>query len=182
MRLGVFGGHILADVTAGFGLLMFLVGIALLAVEAFVIPGFGIAGIGGIALTFGGLFFTFARSAATLGDAMGSIALAFAMTIGLVIVIGITLPKTQAWNRLILSTEQSSAEGYRSARPELAELIGRSGVALTTLRPAGAAQIEGARIDVVSNSEFISKGEPLTVEAVEGARVVVRAAPKDETG
>lgn len=175
-----FGGHIVADVTTGFGLLMFIAGLALLALEAFVIPGFGVAGIAGLALTFGGLFFTFARSAPTLGDAMGSIGLAFVLTIGLVIVIGFTLPKTQAWNRLILSTEQSSADGYQSARPDLAELIGRSGVALTTLRPAGAAEIGGKRVDVVSNSEFISKGEPLTVEMVEGARVVVRPAAKDE--
>lgn len=175
-----FGGHIVADVTSGYGLLMFIAGLTLLALEMFVIPGFGFAGIAGIALTFGGLFFTFARNAPTLGDAMGSIGLAFALTVALVVVVGITLPKTRAWNRLILTTEQSSADGYQSARPDLADLIGRSGVALTTLRPAGAAEIGGKRVDVVSNSEFISKGESLTVEMVEGSRVVVRPAANNE--
>ena len=172
-----FGGHIVADVTTGFGLLMFLAGLILLAVEAFVIPGFGVAGITGLALTFGGLFFTFARSSPTLGDAVGAIGLSFALTAALVVAIGFTLPKTQAWNRLILTAEQASEQGYQAPRAELSDLIGRSGIALTTLRPAGAAEIDGKRVNVVTNSEYIAKGEPIAVEMVEGVRVVVRAAP-----
>lgn len=55
------------------------------------------------------------------------------------------------------------------------DLLGRGGVALTTLRPSGRASIDGRQIDVVTEGPFIERGQPLKVIAVEGSRVVVRA-------
>ena len=180
-----FGGHMIADVTASVGLFLFVGGLLLLALEAFVIPGFGIAGLLGIALSLGGLFFTFAGAAPTFGDAMASFSIAMLTAVGLAIAVGFTLPKTRAWNRLVLSTSQSSVSGYQAPRAELGGLVGQAGVALTMLRPAGAANIGGTRVDVVSDSEYVAKNTPVEVVHVEGGRVVVRPrtseASADET-
>ena len=56
----------------------------------------------------------------------------------------------------------------------LSELLGAEGVALTTLRPAGTAEFNGKRVDVVTDSEYIDHGKQIVVVAVEGMRVVVR--------
>jgi membrane-bound serine protease (ClpP class) len=53
-------------------------------------------------------------------------------------------------------------------------LLGRSGTTLTPLRPAGIADVDGQRIDVVSDGEFIDSGVPITVSRVDGNRIVVR--------
>lgn len=169
-----FGGHMIADVSASVGLLLFAGGLLLLAVEAFVIPGFGIAGLLGIGLSLGGLFFTFAGAAPTMGDAMASFSIAMVTAVALAVAAGFMLPKTRAWNRLVLSTAQSAGAGYRSAQPELGGLVGQTGTTLTMLRPAGAAQIGGRRVDVVSDSEYVAKDTPVEVVYVEGVRVVVR--------
>jgi membrane-bound serine protease (ClpP class) len=50
-------------------------------------------------------------------------------------------------------------------------------VAATTLRPAGIARIEGARLDVVTDGEYVEAGEPVEVTRVDGNRIVVRRAP-----
>jgi membrane-bound serine protease (ClpP class) len=177
-----FGGHMIADVSASVGLLLFAGGVVLLALEAFVIPGFGIAGFLGIALSLGGLFFTFASGALTMSDAMASFSIAVFTTLVLAVAALFALPKTRAWNRLVLDTAQSAGTGYLSARPELGSLLGQTGLALTMLRPSGSARIGGKRIDVVSDSEYVSKDTPVEVVHVEGGRVVVRPQVDETAG
>jgi len=72
-----------------------------------------------------------------------------------------------------LSAEEKADAGYTS-RTNYSDLLGAEGVAATTLRPAGTAEINGKRIDVVTDSEYIEHGKPIIVTAVEGMRVVVR--------
>ena len=80
-----------------------------------------------------------------------------------------------------MSEEEKSHAGYTS-RTTLSDLLGAEGVSLTTLRPAGTAEINGKRVDVVTESEYIEHGKPIIVIAVEGMRVVVREKkmPKQE--
>jgi len=59
--------------------------------------------------------------------------------------------------------------------PSAAEqLLGKQGVTLTALRPAGIAEINGNRIDVITDGEFLTSGVPVTVTEVQGLRVLVR--------
>jgi len=169
-----FGGHMLAEVQASYGLLAFLIGLVLLALEIFVIPGFGVAGISGIALMVGGLLFVFGQSAQSLSGALTSLSISILGTITLAVVLGMALPKTRAWNRLILGVEERSADGYRAPRADLAGLLGLSGTSVSQLRPAGVAEIGGQRVDVVADGEFIASNQPVEVVQVEGVRVVVR--------
>lgn len=83
------------------------------------------------------------------------------------------LPKSNFFKKFILSEEEKATEGYTS-RANLSELLGAEGIAVTTLRPAGTAEINGKRVDVVTDSEYIEHGKPIVVSAVEGMRVVVK--------
>lgn len=68
----------------------------------------------------------------------------------------------------------ATQKGYTSAQTELKSLVGQEGVALTILRPAGAAMIGGKKVDVVSESEVIDADTRIKVVEVESNRVVVR--------
>ena len=75
---------------------------------------------------------------------------------------------------MILETGLSAGEGYASAPAGDKSWLGKGGTAVSPLRPAGIAEIEGERVDVVSDGEFIEPGEPITVTRVDGNRIVVR--------
>ena len=76
---------------------------------------------------------------------------------------------------LILKTSQNRADGFQAPPQELAALTGQSGQSLSPLRPAGVALIDGQRVDVVTDGEFIEPETEVEVVAVEGSRVVVRS-------
>ena len=76
---------------------------------------------------------------------------------------------------LILRTSQNKADGFQAAPQELAALAGQSGQSLSPLRPAGVALINGQRVDVVTDGEFIEPETEVEVVDVEGSRVVVRS-------
>jgi membrane-bound serine protease (ClpP class) len=82
-------------------------------------------------------------------------------------------PHTPIAKRLTLAREFDAEEGFTSASSDLEEYVGKEGVAVTMLRPAGMALIEGKRINVVTDGEFIEKNAQVRVSEVEGGRVVV---------
>jgi membrane-bound serine protease (ClpP class) len=138
-------------------------GMILLIAEVAIIPGFGVAGLSAAALIVGGAGFAWSRFGPTWG--MGSLLLSGAATL-LVLKIA---PRTRAGKSLVLSTElKKSAVESRAA-----ELMDREGHTITALRPAGAAEIDGRRIDVVTDGVFVEADRPVRVVFVEGARVVV---------
>lgn len=87
------------------------------------------------------------------------------------VVIGI---KMIAKSPAALKKTLSSENGVTSQDLYLQVLVGKTGKALTTLRPAGKAQIDGMRLDVVSTGDFIEKNSEIVVSAVNGNRIVVR--------
>jgi len=93
------------------------------------------------------------------------------VSLPVLIVVGI---KMLAKSPATLSTELSSKLGVSSQSPELLQYLDKEGRAITDLHPAGAALIEGKRLDVVSRGEYIEKNAELLVVAVSGNRVVVR--------
>jgi membrane-bound serine protease (ClpP class) len=159
-------------------IVLFVVGFGLILVEVFVIPGFGIAGIFGILFMIGGLFLALAGQwpLITMPDvfrAVFTLAGSIAMTVIALIGLSAFLPKSKAWSRLILSEEQQRKLGY-SSHVAREDLIGREGIALTTLRPSGTALIDDARVDVVSDGGYIDANKPIRVVGVEGIRVIVK--------
>ena len=83
------------------------------------------------------------------------------------------LPSSRLWKKVVLSDQSTTARGYVSAETK-AELIGKEGIVLTELRPAGSILLEDAPFDVVSEGAFIPKGEKVRIVSVNGSRIVVR--------
>ncbi len=94
---------------------------------------------------------------------------------GALMLLGVGVGGWFVWKRLVLRNEQRAEEGYVAADGTLGVLVGSTGTAVSALRPAGKATIDGKRVDVVSDSEFIARDTAVTVVEVEGGRVVVRA-------
>ena len=165
-----FIGHFWAGNIGAGAILLFFVGLILLILEIFVIPGFGITGIMGILAVLTSLALAapdFNQAVLTLS---GSLAVAL-----LIIFFTLKNKKTRkVWGKLILSHKLEAKEGYSSHDESLAVYTGKRGTALTTLRPAGAAEIDGKRLDVVTSGEYIEAGSGLEVLLVEGTRIVVR--------
>ncbi len=87
------------------------------------------------------------------------------------------LPSSRLWQKLVLRDTATAERGYVSAAPR-ESLLGQAGTAATDLRPAGSASFNGVPVDVVSEGGYIPRGTPVTVVAVSGGRVVVRACPE----
>jgi membrane-bound serine protease (ClpP class) len=159
-------------------IVLFVAGVGLLLVEAFVIPGFGVAGILGILLMFGGIFMALAGQwpLVTTTDIYRSIytlAGAVVMTVIGGIAVTYLLPKTRAFGIFVLEEEQRRELGY-SSHASHEGLVGKTGSALTSLRPSGTALIDDERVDVVSDGGYIDANRPVRVVRVEGIRVIVK--------
>ncbi len=174
-----FGGHMLTKIGAEWAFLLFLIGLGLIALEVFVIPGFGVAGILGITLMIGSIFFVFDK-AYEFRTAVMWLSISVIMSAGLVILAAFYLPETQLFRRLALSTVMDTESGYHSSSSEdFQAYLGKSGTALTPLRPSGTARIANNRVDVVTVGDFIPQDSNIKVVSVEGSKVFVEAVEDD---
>ena len=154
----------------GIIVLLILAGILLLALEIFVIPGFGISGILGMAFLLTGIFMV----ADTLWEGILYSAGAL-IVIGIAAYVSFRSPRTRKiWRRFSLTTRQTQNEGYVGPKIENESYLGRVGVSLTLLRPAGTADFDGEYLDVVTEGGFIEANKKIKIIAVEGTRIVVR--------
>jgi membrane-bound serine protease (ClpP class) len=80
------------------------------------------------------------------------------------------------WYKLLTKTfaVKASEKGFASSTDKRDDLLSAEGVAITTLRPSGTANINGNKVDVVSDGEMILKNTKIKVTDVKGNRVVVR--------
>lgn len=171
-----FGSHYLVHL-AGWGeILLFIFGVILLLVEIFLIPGFGIVGTVGILAIVASFYLSLiGRFVHTMDFVSGAKVLAISFIASFVVIIVALryLPKFAPFQRLVLKTAETGTEGYRSSPGYYESLVGKEGVALTMLRPAGTAVIAGEKISVVTEGDFIEKNSRIKVIEVEGYRVVV---------
>ena len=161
-----FIGNFMAGNLGAGAILLFGAGIMLIAVEIFVTPGFGVVGIGGILAVLASVIM------AAPSPSQGISMLAISLVVSVIIII-ITLKNRKTrkiWDKLALSHTE---KGYTSDEGKFYEFDGKEGKAITILRPAGTAEIDGRRVDVVTSGEFIQAGTVIKVILVEGARVVV---------
>ncbi|SDM88570.1 NfeD-like C-terminal, partner-binding [Paenibacillus sp. yr247] len=154
---------------AGFGdLTVFGIGLVLLILEL-VVPSFGILSVLGAICLFGGVLM------ASSDPKEAAMMLGIALLVAIVVISFVikTFKHRGVWNRFILKEQLTTDKGFTSS-PDRSYLIGLEGEAITPLRPAGTAIINGARVDVVTNGGFIPNASKVVVVEVEGARVVVR--------
>ena len=159
-------------------ILLFILGVILIMLEIFVIPGFGIAGISGIILVVGGLtmsllnntVFDFQNvSGMDTGRAALTVLLGLGIGFTLVIWLSNKIGHKGPLKKMALNADLEKAV----SSPNLTQLIGKEGTAATVLRPSGKVSIEGELYDGVSESGFIEKGTPIKVVRFESAQVYV---------
>ncbi|MCH2471616.1 MAG: ATP-dependent Clp protease proteolytic subunit [Gemmatimonadetes bacterium] len=179
-----FGSHLIVGLAGLEDMLIFGAGVVLLGVEALVIPGFGLFGVAGIAAVAAGLFMSMLGSLPTASE-YTSAGMILTTTVLLVLVSAWalirTLPKTSrlAKSGIFLLQRTDRAIGYESAEVR-DDLMDSVGTAITDLRPSGTALFGDERIDVVSESEWITEGTQVRVISAEGYRHIVRAVSADE--
>ena len=172
-----FGGHLLLGLAGWEELILLGAGIVLIALEMFVIPGFGIAGIAGVLAILAAFYLSMVSHLATPGDYLQALGV-FSVSLIVVIVAGWTLlrhlPRSGRFARsgLMLGHATSRETGYLATEIR-SELVGAVGVALTDLRPAGAGRFGNERLDIVSDANWISAGTPIRVVRSDGYRHVV---------
>jgi membrane-bound serine protease (ClpP class) len=180
MLSAFFGSHLLLGLAGWEELILLGTGVILLAVEMFVLPGFGIAGIlGGIAI-LAAFYLSMVSHMATGADYAQAFGV---MSLSIIVVIiaawallrHFSRGRTVGRSGLMLGDATSRETGYLSSAVR-AELVGTVGVALTDLRPAGAGRFGAERIDVVSDSSWISAGSPIRIVRSDGYRHVVEPA------
>ncbi len=166
---------------AGWEELLFVAGgVTLLAVEIFVIPGFGVAGVLGIAAILAGLTLSLIGGGATsevVLMAAGRVVFSLLAALILSLVLLRFLPRLPFGRRLILETGLGSGHQYGSAPDTDQRWRAKKGLAVSPLRPSGIAEIDGDRVDVVSDGPLIDAGQFVEVTRVDGNRIVVRRFP-----
>ncbi len=151
----------------------FIAGLILIGLEVFVIPGFGIAGVSGILLIMVGLTFSLVDNVIFEFEGIGAMSyivkhfVRILFTTVLAFVLSIYLSKkigTSGWFKgFALEAVQSKSEGFVSSDPKQKEMIGKTGIAYTVLRPSGRIKIDDDLYDAVAEVGYIEKGEKIKV-------------------
>jgi len=174
--------YYLNGLAANWEIIAFFLGIGLIAVEIFVLPGFGVAGIAGIVLTIGSLFLIMVNNDAfdfefvPMNDLLYALAAAIGGTVGgmiLLLVGGSKLPETRFFKHIALTDTQNRSAGYVSFQYK-ESLVGKRGTAETVLRPSGKVMINGQMYDAYTRGDYIEKGQTVEVISDEGPSLKVK--------
>ena len=147
--------------------ILLILGLILLTVEMF-IPGFGFAGGTGIVLLILGIILT----ARTTLEAVVMIVILILLVAIVLAVILRSAKKGKLSKKLILWSAARHEQGFTTSE-NASGLLGKEGVALTVLRPAGSGEFEGRRLDVVTDGSFVERGTKIKIVRTEGRRIVV---------
>jgi membrane-bound serine protease (ClpP class) len=176
-----FWGHNIAGFTGIEEVGLFMLGLILLIIEIFVIPGFGIVGLLGITSIFASLILSmfkfppkeFPFDFWRLAKPMQSMGVATVFIISIGYFISKYFFKTSLWSRVQLSEEFTSKKGFVSADTR-SDLIGKIGIAISPIRPAGTILIDNRRVDVISQGDFIDADTQVKITDIKGAKVTVK--------
>lgn len=156
---------------------LILVGLLLVVIEVQFIPGTNVVGVMGVLGAGVGVVYAFATYGAVGG------LLTLLATIAAVAVLFYLLKESGAWDRFVLADTLLSGSGEAEEEVDRrSRLLGREGTALTPLRPSGFAEIDGQRVEVETEGDYIASGSDVRVIAMDRRRYVVRlASGEDET-
>ncbi|MBB6175251.1 MULTISPECIES: NfeD family protein [Anoxybacillus] len=169
-----FSAHLAAGLTTFGAIMLFAIGLILLVIELFV-PG-GVIGLLGLGTLVWSLFLA-AKHSPFITVSL-AVAVVSALMMGLWLS-RVSKKKMMLFEKIVLTDEQRNEKGYVSHEARV-DLIGKRGVSLTVLRPAGTALIDEERVDVVTEGEYIERNRPIEVVYVDGLKIVVREWKKEE--
>ncbi len=179
-----FAPHYIDGLAQHWEIALFVVGLVLLAIEVFVIPGFGVAGVLGIIALVAGLTLSLLRndfldfSIVDL-DMASSALLRVLLSIGgsilMLILLGGKLMESPSFKKMILEETQDKSEGYSVKSAQYVGLVGKKGVAITDLRLAGKIEIDGERYDAVTSGSYIDAGTEIIVTSYKENSLTVQS-------
>ncbi|MFH0888540.1 MAG: NfeD family protein [Planctomycetota bacterium] len=196
----VFFGHYLVGMAEFTEILIFMLGIGLLSVEIFLLPGFGVFGISGIVLIFISLILS--MQGFTIPDVKGApwqletlqrnfivVGLSFSLAVITFMLFVRYLSSVPFFNHLVLSADENTDAGFVSTPMSIgASFLGKKGIVFTALRPVGkitildsAGKETNETIDAVTEGDFINKGEIVVVIDIDGSRIVVERTSRPVT-
>ncbi len=150
--------------------LLLAIGLFLLLAEVF-IPSHGLLTVGALGTLGASVYFAFGH-----GPALGfTVIIVAVILLPLEIVLGVKLfPNTPIGKLMMLKRRDKTTDDDRVGAQELDQYVGKTGVTRTMCRPAGIAEIEGKRVDVVAEGMIIDAERPVTALRTDGNRLVVR--------
>jgi membrane-bound serine protease (ClpP class) len=157
-------------------IILILVGVLLIVAEVYLVPGFNIVGILGALMILFAIGYAFTETGFLGGVAalVGAILLVGAVLYG--------MKQSGAWDRFVLSTNLKRDEMTVARESEQrARYLGKTGVALSPLRPTGIVEIDGERIEVATEGDFIAAGSHIKVVAMDRRRYFVRLDASEES-
>lgn len=165
-----FASHALLNHIGWMAVLFFIVGLVFIILEAFVIPGFGATGVIGMTAILSSIFLI----APSVSSGIITIGVALAAAVMLVVISMKNKKTRNIWKKLILKDRTDAENGYTSPNMDNSSYLGKEGVAISPLRPAGAIDIDGNRVDVVTEGDFLAAGTKVKVIGLDGTRIIVR--------
>ncbi|GMB00820.1 hypothetical protein PIPA1_36190 [Pelosinus sp. IPA-1] len=163
-----FGSQWLTGLAGWLELILFISGALLILIELFV-PGFGFWGISGASCILVSLFLTLGGN----GSALATLSMSLIVAIIIFLVVLKYLPTSKLWTKLTLADAETKEHGFSSSA-DYTSYIGKEGVVITLLRPAGMVDIEGVHLDVISEGQYIEPGVRVKVVSCNGSRILVR--------
>jgi membrane-bound serine protease (ClpP class) len=164
-------------------ILLFVAGLVLLILEIFVVPGFGVTGISGIILIIAGLSLSLIDNVNFKLEGAGNLAqvtkalLTVFISVSIAFILALAGTKRFAFSKavrgLTLDTVQDHRQGYISIDASQKEMIGRTGIAYTVLRPSGLIKIDEELYDAKAEIGYIEKGENVKVVRDEAGQLYV---------
>lgn len=163
-----FGGNILAGNSNWTSLALFATGLLLLVVEG-IVPGFGLPGIAGIIFVTGGTVLAMG----SFSSAIASLSIAIILTTIVTIILLKLGFRSKLLDRVVLKAEHNKERGYLSV--DSSDIyLNKKGISITELRPSGFIEIDGKRLDALSDGSFIPKDVQIEIFRVEGSKIFVR--------
>lgn len=180
-----FAPHYLQGLAENWEILLFFAGLILLAVEVFILPGFGVAGAAGILFIVLGLTLSLVKSIPSdlpvnLPDGNAFVQALFYVVASVIVSIGLSFflwgrfIRSSVFSKVSVQSAISNEQGYVGVDMTSQNLVGKEGTASTVLRPSGKAEIEGTVYDATAESGYIDKGEKILVVKYETAQLFVR--------
>jgi membrane-bound serine protease (ClpP class) len=175
--------YYLNGLAANWEILVFFIGLVLIGLEIFVLPGFGVAGVGGLVCLFGSLIlimvdndlFDFSRIPAyAFRDSLMAVSIGMMGAIITIIFGGAKFVTSERFKKITLQHKLDSDQGYSTSNFLVKPMVGRTGQAYTVLRPSGKVLIEDTVYDAFTPGDYIDKGTPIVVVSQEGSSVKVR--------
>lgn len=163
-----FGGNILAGHSHWTSLALFITGLILLVIEG-IVPGFGLPGISGIIFVSIGIILAMD----SFGIALLSLSIAIIVTAIVTMILIKYGFRSALLDSIVLTTQHKGEKGYLSADSKDG-LLNKKGMTLSSLRPSGFIDIEGEKVDALSDEGFIPRDTMVEIVRIEGSKIFVR--------